>query len=80
MRFTLGFVPVCHNEPTITSPTVFVQGQPTDGLTIDIICLSEGGYPQQSVDWFMDTVSIGTRLTGAINFVINLKRTTSQAR
>jgi len=63
MRSTLGFVPVRPNEPTITSPTVFFQGQPTT-----FICLSEGGYPQQSGDWYKSTVSSGTRLTGVISF------------
>jgi len=52
--------------PTITSPTVYVQGSPTT-----LTCLSIGGYPQQSVDWYRNTVSIGTRLTGAINVVTN---------
>jgi len=66
MRSTLGFVPVHPNEPTITSPTVFIQGKPTD-----MICRSERGYPQQSVDWFRNTVSSETLLSGVISFVTN---------
>jgi len=60
---TVGCVPVRPNEPTVITPTVFIEGQPTD-----MICLSEGGYPQQSVDWYNGTVSSQTRLTGVISF------------
>jgi len=53
-------------EPTITSPAVFIENQPTN-----LTCLSIGGYPQQSVDWYRNTVSGGTRLTGAIKVDTN---------
>jgi len=51
------------NEPKLTSPTAFFQGKPTT-----LHCLSEGGYPQQSVEWYRSTVSGGTRLAGDISF------------
>jgi len=52
--------------PTITSPTVYVQGRPTT-----LTCLSIGSYPQQSVDWFKNTVSNETLLSGVISIVTN---------
>jgi len=49
-------------EPKLTSPTVFIQGKPTK-----LRCLSEGGHPEPSVDWYRNTVSSGTRLAGVIS-------------
>ena len=51
------------NEPKLTSPTAFIQGKPTK-----LHCLSEGGYPLQSVAWYKGTVSSGTRLAGVNSF------------
>jgi len=61
-----NFVTVRPHEPTITSPTVFIQGIPTT-----VTCLSEDGYPQQSVDWFRNTVSSETLLSGVISVDTN---------
>jgi len=54
------------NKPKIVSPRVFIEGNSTN-----LTCLSIGGYPQQSVDWYRNTVSSGTRLTGAIKVDTN---------
>ena len=62
------FLPVRPYDLTITSPRVFIEGKSTH-----LTCLSVGGYPQQSVDWYRNTITIGTRLTGAINVVTNNK-------
>jgi len=60
------FVPVRPYDLKITSPRVFIEGK-----TTHLTCLSEDGYPQQSVDWYRNTVSSETHLTGAINVVTN---------
>ena len=53
-------------EPTTIAPGVFIENQPTN-----LTCLSIGGYPQQSVDWYRNTVSNETRLSGTITVDTN---------
>ena len=50
-------------------PIITINATDSIGVPLTLTCLSVGGYPQQTVDWYRETISDNNRLDGNVTAV-----------